>query len=76
MAGKIITGTVVSTAMDKTIVVEVERKVQHHRYKKTVKNNRRLKAHCDSGAVKVGDVVSIQEVAPLSKDKHFTVVRS
>lgn len=75
MAQKVFTGKVVSNRMQKTVVIEVERKVKHPLYKRMVKKVTRLKA--DTGELAqlhVGDMVKIQEVRPLSRDKHFRVV--
>lgn len=67
------TGTVVSDKMDKTVVVAIVDNVRHPLYKKIVKRTMRLKAHDEQNACKVGDVVSITETRPLSKDKHWRV---
>lgn len=68
------TGTVVSTKMQKTIVVLVERKLQHPRYRKIIIRHKRYKAHCENPNVKEGDVVTIMETKPMSKDKKFILV--
>ncbi len=71
---RILTGKVVSTKMKDTIVVEVNRFVQHPKYRKYINHTTRLKAH-DTGNTKVeGEKVSIVECRPLSKDKKFKVV--
>ena len=67
------TGTVVSDKMDKTVVGAIVDNVRHPLYKKIVKRTMRLKAHDEQNACKVGDVVSITETRPLSKDKHWRV---
>lgn len=64
-------GTVVSDKMDKSIVVSVERKFAHSKYKKQIKRTTKYKAHDEKNVAKVGDVVSIQECRPLSKDKRW-----
>jgi small subunit ribosomal protein S17 len=72
------TGVVTSDKMTKTVVVEVTRTYQHPLYKKVVHASKRFKAHDELGA-KVGDVVTIVESRPLSRDKHWiveTIVRS
>lgn len=72
--GKVLSGTVVSTKMKDTIVVEVERFEKHQKYGKFVKSRKKFKAH-DAGNTKVlGEKVSIRETKPISKDKHFVVV--
>jgi small subunit ribosomal protein S17 len=60
--------------MNKTAVVEVERKRHHPRYRKLVKTHKKYKAHDELGA-KVGDQVVIQESRPISKTKHWRVVK-
>ena len=72
---KILSGKIVSTKMQKTVVVEVERTYRHPLYKKIIRRNKRYKAHVeDSSQYKDGDVVRIQETRPLSKEKHFKVI--
>ncbi len=71
---KTLRGTVVSDKMDKTVVVVVERFVKHPKYGKYFKKSKKYKAHDESNAVKAGDVVTIRECRPLSKDKHFEVI--
>ena len=71
---KVVVGTVVSDKMQKTIVVKVDRQVRHSLYSKYVTKSRRYKAHDENNAVKTGDVVSIEECAPISKDKRWKVV--
>jgi small subunit ribosomal protein S17 len=73
--GKVLEGTIVSTKMDKTVVVSVDRFVKVPKYGKYVVSSKRYKAHEDTGKYKVGDRVKIQETRPISKDKHFIVVK-
>lgn len=68
-------GTVVSDKMDKTIVVSVTRFVKHPKYQKYQKITKKYKAHDEGNVAKVGEKVTIQEVRPLSKDKHHTLVK-
>ena len=68
------TGIVVSDKMDKTIVVQIERKSKHPLYAKTVKRTKRFKVHDEQNAAKVGDKVLIAETRPLSKDKRWRLV--
>lgn len=70
---KILKGKVVSTKMQKTIVVEVERVFRHPLYKKVVRRHKKYKAHNEKFDLKIGDVVKIKETRPISKDKHFAV---
>ena len=64
-------GRVVSDRMQKTIVVEVERRVQDARYDRTVKRTSRFMAHDEDNTAKVGDTVRIEETRPLSKSKRW-----
>lgn len=74
MAKKIYTGEVVSDRMKKTVVVAVTRLTQHPVYRKTVKRVTRFKAHDEENRCKLGDLVSIIESRPLSKDKRWRVI--
>lgn len=69
------TGKVVSTKMQKTVVVEVERKFQHPIYKKVITKHKKYKAHNENFNLKEGDMVLIEETRPISKEKHFIVVK-
>ena len=64
-------GRVVSDAMNKSIVVEVERRVQEPRYQRTIRRTSRFMAHDEGNAAKVGDRVRIEETRPLSKRKRW-----
>lgn len=72
---KILTGVVVSTKMDKTVTVLVERTFRHPEYEKVVTKNKKYLAHNETLKLVEGDMVSISEVRPISKNKHFTVVK-
>ncbi len=67
-------GMVVSDKMDKTVVVAIRERVQHPLYGKIVNRTRKLKAHDEKNECKIGDIVSITETRPLSKDKCWRVV--
>jgi small subunit ribosomal protein S17 len=67
-------GKVVSDKMEKTVVVAVERLVQHPLYKKAVKKTVKFKAHDENNDSHIGDTVEIMETRPLSKDKRWRVV--
>jgi 30S ribosomal protein S17 len=67
-------GTVVSDKMNKTVVVSIERRVQHPVYGKIVRRTKRLKAHDERNDAKTGDTVRIMETRPLSKDKRWRLV--
>jgi small subunit ribosomal protein S17 len=71
---KIREGTVVSNKMQKTVVVQVERRVKHPLYGKIIRRTGRFKAH-DEQACDVGDFVEIVECRPLSKEKRWRVSR-
>lgn len=71
---KTLNGVVISTKMQKTVVVEVVRRVPHPLYKKLIKHNSRFKADTGEHTLSVGDSVKIQATRHLSKDKYFTVV--
>ena len=60
--------------MDKTVVVQVERRVMHPIYKKYIKRSKKYAAHDEANAHKIGDVVQIQECRPISKRKTWEVV--
>lgn len=68
-------GVVVSAKMKDTVVVAVSRYVKHPKYKKYLKRVKRYKAHDAGNTCVVGDKVTIRETRPLSKDKHFMVVK-
>ncbi|WP_332715441.1 30S ribosomal protein S17 [Pelagibacterium mangrovi] len=76
MPKRILQGTVVSDKNDKTIVVTVERRFTHPILKKTVRRSKKYHAHDEANSAKVGDLVQIQECAPISKNKRWTVVTS
>lgn len=71
---KTLIGEVVSTKMQKTVTVVVQRKFKHSRYKKVITRHKRYKVHNEKLKLEVGDRVSIRETRPISKDKYFTVV--
>jgi len=74
MPKRILQGVVVSDKNDKTIVVRVERRFTHPLLKKTVRRSKRYQAHDASNNFKVGDRVQIEECAPISKNKRWSVV--
>ncbi len=69
-----LSGKVVSDKMDKTVVVNVQRYVEHKKYGKFYKIDKRYKAHDENNEYKMGDVVIIEESRPMSKDKNFIVI--
>ncbi len=68
---KVMTGDVVSDKMNKTVVVRVERKYKHPKFKKVVRRSRRYKVHDEKNECRTGDFISICETRPLSKDKRW-----
>jgi small subunit ribosomal protein S17 len=64
-------GVVVSTKMQKTIVVEIEMRKAHPKYKRVMKSNKKFYAHDEQNSARVGDVVRIRETRPLSKLKRW-----
>lgn len=67
-------GRVVSDKMQKTIVVAIERLVQHPLYQKSIKNTIKFKAHDENNEAHIGDLVKVVQTRPLSKDKCWRVV--
>jgi len=74
MPKRILTGTVVSSNTNKTVVVKVTRRVQHKLYKKIISQSKKYHAHDENNSFKVGDIVKIIESKPISKLKSWTVV--
>ena len=72
---RVMTGRVYRDKMDKTVVVEVRRRVRDSRYQKFITRRARFKAHDADNACKRGDLVEIRESRPLSKDKRWVVTR-
>jgi small subunit ribosomal protein S17 len=73
---KRLSGTVVSDAMDKTVVVSVDRFVKHPKYGKYYTVSKKYKAHDEGNTHHVGDKVMIEPCRPISKNKSFRVVAS
>ena len=74
MPRRVMQGVVVSDKMDKTVTVKVERRVMHSLYKKFLRRSKKYSAHDENNACKVGDVVSIRECKPISKNKRWEVL--
>ena len=72
---KVITGTVVSNKMDKTLVVQVERKFIHPTFKKVVKRTKKFKCHDEENQCSIGDLISMREVRPMSKTKRWNLIK-
>ena len=71
---KVRVGTVVSDAMDKTIVVAVESKVRHPLYRKTIKSTSKIYAHDEENQCHTGDIVRVMETRPISRTKRWRMV--
>ena len=71
---KLMTGVVVSNKMKDTVVVKVSRFIKHSKYGKFISIDKKFKAGDIGNTKKVGDKVTIEECAPISKDKHFRVI--
>ena len=71
MPKRLLFGKVVSSKSDKSIVVEVIRRVKHKLYKKIIKKVKRYHAHDEDNIYKIGDNVTIQETKPISKMKSW-----
>ena len=76
MPKRLLSGTVVSSKNNKSIVVEVTRRVKHKLYKKIVKRVKRYHAHDEANVYKIGDNVTIQETRPISKMKSWITYNS
>ena len=74
MPKRILQGTVVSHACDKTVIVRVERRILHPVYKKFVTSSKKYAAHDADNRWHVGDTVRIEESRPISKRKHWVVL--
>ena len=74
MPKRVLTGTVVSDKADKTVVVRVERRVKHPLYGKIIKLSKKYHAHDAANEFRAGEIVRIEECAPMSKLKTWTVL--
>jgi len=74
MPKRVLTGTVVSDKADKTVVVRVERRVKHPLYGKIIRLSKKYHAHDEGNSFKAGEQVRIEECAPISKQKTWTVI--
>ena len=73
MPKRVLQGTVVSDTNEKTVVVRVDRAFTHPVMKKTVRRSKKYHAHDENNSAKVGDIVWIEESAPISKNKRWTL---
>ena len=76
MPKRLLSGKVVSSKSNKSIVVEVTRRVKHKLYKKIIKRVKRYHAHDEANVYKIGDNVTIQETKPISKMKSWITYNS
>lgn len=76
MPKRVLQGTVVSDKAEKTIVVLVERKVPHPLYGKIIRRSKKYHAHDESNTAREGDIVRIEECAPISKQKNWRLVET
>ncbi len=74
MPKRIMQGVVVSAKNDKTVVVRVERRFTHPLLKKVVRRSKKFHAHDEGNVFREGDLVRIEECAPISKNKRWTVL--
>lgn len=74
MSERLIVGKVISNKMNKTIVVQIERKVKHPLYGKYVRRFTKMYAHDENNACQIGDIVSIKQGRPLSKLKRWKLI--
>tara|TARA_B100000614_G_scaffold257563_1_gene278060 strand:+ start:186 stop:485 length:300 start_codon:yes stop_codon:yes gene_type:complete len=73
---RLLSGVVVSDKADKTITVKVERKVKHPMYGKIIKRSTKIHAHDENNLAKMGDVVTVRESKPYSKNKTWLLLDS
>ena len=73
-SNRTVTGKVISNKMNKTIVVQIERKVKHPSYGKYVRRFSKMYAHDEDNACHIGDIVTIKQSRPISKTKRWKLV--
>ena len=76
MSKRILSGTIISSNANKTVVVKVTRRVQHKLYKKIINRTKKYHAHSENNAYKIGDNVNIIESNPISKLKSWIVINN
>jgi len=74
MSRRVLQGVVVGDKADKTVIVQVDRRIQHPLYKKYMRRSKKYMAHDETNARKVGDQVQIRECRPLSKNKNWEII--
>jgi small subunit ribosomal protein S17 len=70
---RVLIGRVLSNRMDKTVVVEVERRKRHRFYGKVITSRRKYKAHDEDNTCQIGDMVKLLESRPISREKRWVV---
>jgi len=76
MSKRILSGTIISSNANKTVVVKVTRRVQHKLYKKIINRTKKYYAHDENNTYKIGDSVNIKESRPISKLKSWVVINN
>lgn len=76
MIAKILVGEVVSNKMNKTITVIIEKKIAHKKYKKILLKTKKFYVHDEDNSCKIGDIVKIREIKPISKKKCWTLINN
>ena len=76
MSKRILSGTVISSSANKTVVVKVTRRVQHKLYKKIINRTKKYHAHDENNTYQIGDSVNIKESNPISKLKSWVVINN
>ena len=76
MSKRILSGTVISSNANKTVVVKVNQRVQHKLYKKIINRTKKYHAHDENNTFKIGDSVNIKESKPISKLKSWDVINN
>ncbi|CAN0518007.1 unnamed protein product [Laminaria digitata] len=74
MPRRVLIGTVVSNKMEKSVTVQVDRRVKHPLYKKFMTQSKKIAAHDETNTLEIGDQVRIRECRPNSKSKRFEVI--
>lgn len=74
MPRRVLIGKVVSNKMDKSVTVQVDRRVKHPLYKKFMTQSKKIAAHDENNSLEIGDQVRIRECRPISKSKRFEVI--
>ena len=74
MPRRVLIGTVVSNKMEKSVTVQVDRRVKHPLYKKFMTQWKKIAAHDETNTLEIGDQVRIRECRPISKSKRFEVI--